>query len=229
MTTPFSLVGASCHGPLIAAAWDETGLLLAAATGAVLECLGSGPSEGLWHCRPALAAKLPIGNSQPFRGAVALSRAPLRAAIPFPDESAVTLFSHSGEPSELWLPAGEVQGPNPGQGHVHGVLVGCKGAVAKLNLGEGSTEAAACSPRRPREAPLTGCLPLAQWRWLKARRQRTDAGMRFTLANRRYFLRSQGACRIRGCAFSFSVRLRSIISGNECLASSKGHQKSLKC
>ncbi|CAE8706024.1 unnamed protein product [Polarella glacialis] len=154
MTTPFSLVGASCHGPLIAAAWDETGLLLAAATGAVLECLGSGPSEGLWHCRPALAAKLPIGNSQPFRGAVALSRAPLRAAIPFPDESAVTLFSHSGEPSELWLPAGEVRTRARATSMAFSsaakelFLASADGAVAKLNLGEGSAEAAA--------APLGG-------------------------------------------------------------------------
>ncbi|CAE8602244.1 unnamed protein product [Polarella glacialis] len=154
MTTLFSLVGTSGHGPLVAAAWDEAGLLLAAATGAVLECPGSGPSEGLWHCRLALAAKLPIGNSKPFRGAVALSRAPLRAAIAFPDESAVTLFSHSGEPSDLWLPAGEVRTRASATSVAFSsaakelFLASVDGAIAKLNIDEGSMEGAA--------APLRG-------------------------------------------------------------------------
>mmetsp|Transcript_102424 Transcript_102424/g.184752 ORF Transcript_102424/g.184752 Transcript_102424/m.184752 type:complete len:870 (+) Transcript_102424:74-2683(+) len=156
--SPFALVGASGYGPLVAAAWDEVGLLVTAASGSTLECPGSGPTQGVWKCRPIFAAKLPIGSSKPFRGAVALSRlpkvaqlTPLRAVVAFPDEFAVTVFSHSGEAGNSWLPAGEVRTRAAATSAAFAAaaqvlfLTSGDGAVAKLSMADGSTEGVAAS------------------------------------------------------------------------------------
>eukprot|EP00931_Biecheleriopsis_adriatica_P064086 TRINITY_DN3893_c0_g1_i1.p1 TRINITY_DN3893_c0_g1~~TRINITY_DN3893_c0_g1_i1.p1 ORF type:complete len:869 (-),score=173.57 TRINITY_DN3893_c0_g1_i1:165-2771(-) len=146
----FSLDGAHGYGPLVAAAWDELGLLLAASTGTTLECPGVGPTDGVWRCRPAFQAKLPIGHSVPFRGTVALSRAEegqkaLRAAVTFPGESTVTVFSHSGELSDSWLPAGEVRTRANAASAAFSaaakelLLASADGAVARLHMGQGLT------------------------------------------------------------------------------------------
>lgn len=155
-TTPFWLEGASGHGPLLAVAWDELGLLLTTATGTILECPGSA-SEGVWRCKSAFPAKLPIGSSEPFRGAVALSRLPekmIRAAVVFPGESAVMFLTHSGEAGDSWLPAGEVRTPAPAASAAFTsaakdlLLASVDGAVAQLNIADGSMVATA--------APING-------------------------------------------------------------------------
>lgn len=143
-STPFALEGAAEHGPLAAAHWDEAGLLLAAASGAVLHCPGS-PS-GRWHCAPHVGAKLPIQG-----GRVAITRdglKALRAAVAYPGESSVTFFSHSGHDSAPWLPAGEARTHCPAaalsfaKGVLSHLLVSsADGAVAKLAMDTGATTA----------------------------------------------------------------------------------------
>jgi hypothetical protein len=116
-TKVFSLEGVARHRPLIAASWNEHGLLLASATGAVLECPGSGPAHGRWHCKLAFEERLPLGEH--FSGAVSLSRLGnqstpgVKAVVAFPGETFLTLYSHSGDVSDVWLPAGELRTSSP--------------------------------------------------------------------------------------------------------------------
>mmetsp|Transcript_22545 Transcript_22545/g.70882 ORF Transcript_22545/g.70882 Transcript_22545/m.70882 type:complete len:876 (-) Transcript_22545:111-2738(-) len=111
--SPFTLEGVAAFGPLIAAAWDEAGLLLASAAGTTMECPGHAPSDGRWRCRPLPGAKLPISLAgRPFAGVAAIARAEgkagMRAAIVHPGESTMTLYSRAGREAAPWLPAGEV-------------------------------------------------------------------------------------------------------------------------
>mmetsp|Transcript_34688 Transcript_34688/g.62977 ORF Transcript_34688/g.62977 Transcript_34688/m.62977 type:complete len:866 (-) Transcript_34688:89-2686(-) len=148
-TQSFSLEGASGYGPLLAAAWDELGLLLAANTGAIIECPGAGPSEGIWSCRESFAARLPLEAQ--FQGTVALSRhaGKFRAAVTFPGEATVTVYDHSGDDGDSWLPAGEVRTRTDATSTSFSdlareiLLSSADGAVARLHMGTGSMSTAA--------------------------------------------------------------------------------------
>mmetsp|Transcript_23543 Transcript_23543/g.52110 ORF Transcript_23543/g.52110 Transcript_23543/m.52110 type:complete len:882 (+) Transcript_23543:119-2764(+) len=111
---PFALEGASGAGPLLSASWDSQGLLLLTTAGATMQCPGSGPTAGRWKCKELEGPRLPLSEGS-FEGAAALARGPqvdaaapvtLRAAVAFPLESTITLFSRSG--SGPWRPTGEV-------------------------------------------------------------------------------------------------------------------------
>eukprot|EP00435_Cladocopium_sp_Y103_P066914 s92_g29.t1 len=99
-------------GPLLAAHWDEHGLMLLASSGATFHCREA--VDGLWPCQDSQLAPLPLGPG-PFRGTVALSRAhadgdgAMHAAITFPKERSVAIFAHTGRGGDSWLPAGEVR------------------------------------------------------------------------------------------------------------------------
>lgn len=157
-TTPFMLEGAAAFGPFLAASWDEQGLLLTTATGSFLECPGHSPSSaGHWRCQPLKhIAKLPLGlRSGPFSGALAITRTrqadstetSFRAAIVFPGETAVTLFSHGGKEGASWLPAGEARA----QSHVTAasftddslMLILADGSVTRMRLSDGAVAQAA--------------------------------------------------------------------------------------
>jgi len=140
----FSLEGASGYGHLVAAAWDELGLLLAAATGAIIECPGAGPAEGIWRCHESITARLPL--EAPFKGTVALSRSAdkqFRAAVTIPGEATVTVYAHSGHDADSWLPAGEVRTRTDATStsfidSAHELLLSsADGAVARLHMGRG--------------------------------------------------------------------------------------------
>jgi len=112
--TQFTLDGVVGLGLLTAATWDDAGLLLTSAKGIAMECPGRGPFQGKWHCQPIEGADLPISlASRPFSGSMAISRhskeGGLRAAIAYPDEPTMTMFSRSNRVSAPWLPAGEVR------------------------------------------------------------------------------------------------------------------------
>mmetsp|Transcript_25582 Transcript_25582/g.59530 ORF Transcript_25582/g.59530 Transcript_25582/m.59530 type:complete len:344 (-) Transcript_25582:61-1092(-) len=110
--TQFAFEGIAALGPLVAASWDAAGLLLASASGVTMECPGHVPSQGRWPCRPLVGAKLPIGlQGRPFKGLTAIRRHPggLHAAVLFPGESTMTLFSRKEREAAPWLPAGEVR------------------------------------------------------------------------------------------------------------------------
>eukprot|EP00933_Yihiella_yeosuensis_P000339 TRINITY_DN10050_c0_g1_i2.p1 TRINITY_DN10050_c0_g1~~TRINITY_DN10050_c0_g1_i2.p1 ORF type:complete len:869 (+),score=186.05 TRINITY_DN10050_c0_g1_i2:143-2749(+) len=152
-TTPFALHGIAGHGALLAASWDEHGLMLAASTGSVLQCPGAGPTEGMWKCGLAFNAKLPISSSQPFKGAIALTRVPqtkeVRAAVAFHGESAVTVYSHTGHEHAAWLPAGEVRTRAQAVSAAFAaeakelLLASVDGAVGRLHMGTGKMHPAA--------------------------------------------------------------------------------------
>lgn len=158
--TPFFLEGAFGHGSLLSASWDERGLLLVAASGATLECPGSGPSGSRWSCSLLQGAELPLGPTKPFRGAVAVIRAPqqdgakakataLQAVVAYPDDSAVTLFTRAAREKAAWLPAGEVRTHASATcaafvaGKEELLLTSGDGAVARMHTDEGSIVAVA--------------------------------------------------------------------------------------
>uniref|UniRef100_A0A7S1QTK5 Uncharacterized protein n=1 Tax=Alexandrium catenella TaxID=2925 RepID=A0A7S1QTK5_ALECA len=144
----FALEGVTGAGPLIAAAWDELGLLLTSATGATMECPGKGPANGRWRCQPVHGAKLPIGlGGRHFTGAAAISRHPkqdgLRAAIVHPGGSTMTVLSRSSREMAPWLPAGEVRTTGvPGAlafAEEHAILLEqVGGAVSRIYMADGA-------------------------------------------------------------------------------------------
>jgi len=166
-TLPFALEGASSFGPLLAASWDEAGLLLVTLAGRLLDCpsaAGRPPAGGRWRCRALDVAKLPLGlGKQPFAGAVAVARLPplggagagqdgalsssspaLRAAVVFPGETTVTIFSRTGRAAAPWLPAGEARTHAPVATAVFAAggadslfLSSADGAVARMSLADG--------------------------------------------------------------------------------------------
>mmetsp|Transcript_46174 Transcript_46174/g.86129 ORF Transcript_46174/g.86129 Transcript_46174/m.86129 type:complete len:722 (+) Transcript_46174:2-2167(+) len=144
----FSLHGAFGHGPLLAGHWDEHGLLLMASTGALFNC----PEEavqGIWHCHESNMPKLPIQDAAGFRGALAISRVPgstgnaVRAAVTFAGEPSVTMFAHSGDAADSWLPSGEVRTKAVAaslaftSSGAELLLASTDGAVARLHLTSG--------------------------------------------------------------------------------------------
>jgi len=104
---PFLLIGMDRLGGLVGASWGEQGLMLSTSSGAVAECLDK-PASGFWPCRQ-VGMPLPTAGSPMSTATVA--RVPdskkIRAAVAFPEDSAVVLFE-SGDGGQ-WLPAGEVQ------------------------------------------------------------------------------------------------------------------------
>lgn len=152
--TSFSLEGVASHGPLAAASLDSEGLLLLTVTGATLECQGAGPSSnGRWLCVPLAGAKLPISiGGKPLPTRVALARAGadgLRAAILFPGDDSVTVFSRASRPAAPWLPSGEISTHVPTAmpaftaGGESLLLTAGDGSVTSLNLGTGHTSMSA--------------------------------------------------------------------------------------
>jgi len=113
---PFVIEGIAQLGPLLAASWDDHGLLLLTQAGVAVECPGQGPVAGRLRCK-SRSERLPIGASSGVQArvrAAALARAEggkLRAALVFDGESSVVLFASHGD-SGSWLPAGEARMPN---------------------------------------------------------------------------------------------------------------------
>merc|ERR1712060_135507 len=149
--------GTTPYGTLVAASWDETGLLVTTATGVNMECPGRGPIGSRWHCSPLNGAKLPISfGEEPFTGAVAITRVTnkansvkspaFRAAVIFPGDTSVTLFSHSGKKDAPWLPAGETHLPVPITSASFAtedtlLLTSTDGGVVQMEMSDGSMAA----------------------------------------------------------------------------------------
>jgi len=146
-TSPFSLEGAAGFGHLVAAHWDEFGLLVAASSGVTLECPGA-PVAGRWQCSRIEGAVLPISSAgQLFRGSVALARqlgGTLRAAVSFPDEPTVMVFARSAANAAPWRLTGELRSHAPAasaafvDGAARLLLASADGAVASMNMKDGS-------------------------------------------------------------------------------------------
>jgi len=154
----FALEGIVGLGPLLTASWDNAGLLLLTSSGAALECPGFGPSEGRWHCKQITKARLFLGTAkQPFAGAVAVSRGRngWRAAVAFPGENVVALFSNSGAAADsAWLPAGESRIAHASFGRTVAatfsdentlLLTSHRGELAHITVSDGRVAAAAAS------------------------------------------------------------------------------------
>lgn len=145
-------------GPLLAAHWDERGLMLLASSGATFHCR---EAVGLWPCQDSQLAPLPLGPG-PFRGTVALSRADgdgaMHAAITFPKERSVAIFAHTGRGGDSWLPAGEVRtravatSSSFAAGGKDLLLTSADGAVARLHLPTGEVAPAAAALAHPSHA-----------------------------------------------------------------------------
>lgn len=144
----FVLEGVATQGPLAAASWDSDGLLLMTATGVTLECPGDGPTpQGRWHCTPLPGAKLPIsvgGSALASRVAVARAGSQgLRAAVIFPGDDSVTVFSRASRAAASWLPSGEVAISTPlavpsfTTGAESLLLTADDGSVTHLHMGTG--------------------------------------------------------------------------------------------
>jgi len=144
----FILEGVAGQGPVVAASWDSEGLLLVTATGVAMECPGVGPAtNGRWHCTPLPGSKLPIsaeGKMVATRVAVARARSEgLRAAVLFPGDNSVTVFSRGSQASAQWLPSGEVSisAPMAAASFTAGaetlLLTASDGTVTHVNMGTG--------------------------------------------------------------------------------------------
>jgi len=150
-----TLEGVATHGPLVATSWDSEGLLLVTASGVTLECSGANPVDGRWHCAPIPGAKLPIAmGGKPFAGIVAVTRVSgstraLRAAVLFPGEASVTIFSRAGHAAASWLPTGEVRVSAPAvaasfaAAGEHLLLTAADGSIAQMTMTDGSVSEAA--------------------------------------------------------------------------------------
>mmetsp|Transcript_56607 Transcript_56607/g.152276 ORF Transcript_56607/g.152276 Transcript_56607/m.152276 type:complete len:328 (+) Transcript_56607:1-984(+) len=96
------------EGKIIGAAWDNTGLVLTLAGGAIAECAGL-PADGAWSCiRSAVAPALPSGLASAVVGRDATGK--FRAAVVYDGDDSVTLLDLLSE-AAAWLPAGEVHVP----------------------------------------------------------------------------------------------------------------------
>lgn len=144
----FILEGVAGQGPVAAASWDSKGLLLVTATGVAMECPGDIPAaNGRWHCTPLPGSKLPItaeGKMVATRVAIARARSEgLRAAVLFPGDNSVTIFSRSSQASAHWLPSGEVSisAPMAAASFTAGaetlLLTAADGTVTHVNMGTG--------------------------------------------------------------------------------------------
>jgi len=143
---PFSLEGVAAQGRILAASWDQHGLLVTAATGVTLECPGFGPTAGRWRCQKLQGGKLPR-LATAAGGTVAVARAVgggFQAAVIFPGEPNVVLFSRAGRPSASWMPAGEARTNVPavaasfsaaGDGLL---LTSANGEVTHMKIGDAS-------------------------------------------------------------------------------------------
>merc|ERR1719491_1733742 len=152
-STSFILSGVAAHGPLAAASWDSEGLLLMTATGVTLECPGAGPAQGRWQCVPLPGAKLPISlEGKPLATRVAVARAGssgMRAAVLFPGDDSVTVFSRASRAAAPWLPSGDVSTTTPAampsftSGAEALLLTAVDGGVTHLHMGTGHISASA--------------------------------------------------------------------------------------
>lgn len=105
------LNGGFGFGPIIAASWDDAGLLLVTSSGTTLGCSASEPASSTWECHAYGESKLPLGaGGRPFDGSVAITRkhGHLYAAVAFPGESVVSMFVRKTE-SSSWYPSGETR------------------------------------------------------------------------------------------------------------------------
>lgn len=152
--TPFVLEGVATHGSLAATSWDADGLLLLTSTGVTLECPGTSPAHnGRWPCMPLPGTKLPISmEGKALATKVAIAREGtkgLRAAVLFPGDDSVTVFSRANRADAPWLPSGEVSYPAPTvvptftAGAESLLLTATDGAVTHLHMGTGHMAATA--------------------------------------------------------------------------------------
>jgi len=157
---PFVLEGTALFGPFLAAHWDQSGLMLTTSTGGLLECPGAALG-GRWPCRALAAEKLPLGlGSEPFAGALAVARRPVKAnmdgppellsAVIFPGELSVAIFRRAGgRENAPWLPAGEARAPSQVVAAAFDdiaeslLMLLSDGAVVKMRLSDGAMVLAA--------------------------------------------------------------------------------------
>jgi len=150
--TSFILEGVAAHGPLAAASLDAAGLLLMTVTGITLECPGAGPAaHGRWHCSPLPGAKLPISLAgKILANRIAIARAGskgLRAAVLYPGDDSVTVFSRASREAAPWLPSGEVSTSTPTAipsftaGAESLLLTSADGGVTHLHMSTGHVSA----------------------------------------------------------------------------------------
>jgi len=172
---PFTLEGAAGFGHIVAAHWDELGLLLASSLGATLECPGS-PLAGRWRCQRIRGASLPVGSSgQPLRGSVAITRviqdgraSSLRAAVAFSEEPAVAVFSREVGDAGPWLLIGEARTHAPAASAAfanqasHLLLASLDGAVARMSLEDGSLASIAAAVQGQGDQEWRATCSLAQ-------------------------------------------------------------------
>lgn len=146
---PFALDGVVAHGALASAHWDEDGLLLLTASGALLECAGEAPNAGgAWSCSRIEGAKLevPHGASVAVTRSGPSSAAAVKAAVSFHGEGTAALFEFR---SAAWLPVGEVRtGVTTAGASAFGpgglVVAGAGGgAVARVDMDSGGVAPAA--------------------------------------------------------------------------------------
>lgn len=153
----FTLEGAAGLGHLVAASWDAHGLLAASSLGAIVDCPGS-PVAGRWRCHRMNGEALPIASEgEPFLGSLALARvlgdngqpASLLAAVSFPDEPTVMVFSKDVSGVGSWLLAGELRTHAPAvssaftENAAQLLLSSADGAVARMSMTDGSLAAVA--------------------------------------------------------------------------------------
>jgi len=165
----FILEGVAPHGPLAAAAWDAHGLLLMTSTGVTMECPGSGPSShGRWLCNPLAGAKLPLSIAgKMLANRVAIARGPqgMRAAVLFPGDGSVTVFSRASREAAPWLPAGEVSTTTPDAmpsfsvGAETLLLTSADGGVTHMHMETGHVTLSAIPMSSERSWPSTCRLP----------------------------------------------------------------------
>jgi len=165
----FILEGVAPHGPLAAAAWDAHGLLLMTSTGVTMECPGSGPSShGRWLCKPLAGAKLPLstaGKMLANRVAIARGSQGLRAAVLFPGDDSVTVFSRASQEAAPWLPAGEVSTTTPDAMPAFSIgaetllLTSADGGVTHMHMETGHVTVSAMPMSSERSWPSTCRLP----------------------------------------------------------------------
>jgi len=113
----FTLEGLAEHGRIAGSSWTQSGLQLITTTGAVLECLGHGPKDGVWSCSNEGLVPLPSGAK--------LMEAALNFEHPLGRLAALQLDIAPGtisifEETDMhgWRPAGEVHMPPATQSRI---------------------------------------------------------------------------------------------------------------
>jgi len=113
----FTLEGLGEHGRLAGSSWAKSGLQLATSTGAILECPGQAPTDGVWACQKKGAVPLPVG-AKLMEAALNYEHPLGRLAAIQLDIAPSTIALFEETEVHGWRPAGEVHMPPATQGRV---------------------------------------------------------------------------------------------------------------